>query len=104
MQLEQAANIQFSPVPADRGGAHSHSSSNSQIIPSQVSDDLLCRIRQTLQSDILSFISPALDDQKQVNEYCELRLNALAEDIRKANMISAGNVSEENAAMEALNR
>jgi len=66
----------------------------------RVFEDLVSHIRRTLQSDILTFISPALENQKQVNEYWGMRLNALAEEIRNLTVINARYGLEKDATME----
>lgn len=65
-----------------------------------VFEDLVSHIRRTLQSDILTFITPALENQKQVNEYWGMRLDALAEDLRKVTMINSRYNLKEDVVME----
>lgn len=66
----------------------------------KVSYEFPSDVRQILQTDILSFISPALENQKQINEHWELRLNALAEELRQVKLTHTGNGMVETAAMD----
>ncbi|KAF8514078.1 hypothetical protein JB92DRAFT_176276 [Gautieria morchelliformis] len=95
------ANYSNTNQAAVRNGTQSLPSSPPQGISPQFTSDLFPHIRRTLQSDILTFLSPALENQKQVNKYWEMRLNALEEELRNINLINSRNGLEESVEMEA---
>jgi hypothetical protein len=68
---------------------------------SQVSEDHLSQIRDTLRGDLSALITPALEEQKKVNEHWEVRFGAVAEELRKMSIIGAGTDVEEDVTMNA---